>query len=155
MRHHVLFPAKLALWVAALISVVGCNGKSSNAARENVNAYFQTHDTKYLTEDAEFTDLTTGQVTTGREAIGKMLHHIYHEAFDAHAEIVNTVVTENKAVLEATFTGKHIGEFAGVAATGKDVKVPLCVVYELSGDKIKRARIYLLGSVLFQQLSGN
>ena len=98
--------------------------------RQNVNAYFQTHDAKYLTEDAEFTDLTTGQVTKGREAIGQMLHHIYHVAFDARAEISNTIITENRAVLEATFTGKHIGEFAGVAATGKNVRVPLCVVYD-------------------------
>ena len=152
MRHHAIFPALFALLL--LVSLAGCRGHSSDAARENVNAYFQTHDTKYLTDDVEFTDLTTGQVTKGREAVGQMLHHIYHEAFDAHAEIINTIVTGDKAVLEATFTGKHIGEFAGVAATGKEVKVPLCVVYDLSGDKIKRARIYLLASVLFQQLNG-
>jgi steroid delta-isomerase-like uncharacterized protein len=139
---------------AAIFSVIGCTPRTSDGARENVNAYFQSHDSKYLTEDAEFTDLTTGEVTKGREAIGQLLHHIYHEAFEARAEITSTIITENKAVLEATFTGKHIGEFAGVAATGKDVKVPLCVVYDLEGDKIKRARIYLLASVLFQQLNG-
>jgi len=154
MKRPSLILTMFALCAAAVFTLVGCNRKSSDAARENVNAYFQTHDTKYLTEDAEFTDLTTGQVTKGREAIGQMLHHIYHEAFDARAEITNTIVTENKAVLEATFIGKHIGEFAGVAATGKDVRVPLCVVYDLEGDKIKRARIYLLASVLFQQLNG-
>ena len=126
---------------------------SLESVRQNINAYFQTHDTKYLAEDAEFTDLTTGQVTKGRAAIGEMLNHIYHVAFDAKAEIMNTVITENSAVLEATFVGKHKGEFAGVAATGKNVRVPLCVVYDLEGEKIKRARIYLLASVLFQQFN--
>jgi steroid delta-isomerase-like uncharacterized protein len=147
----------LAATVLSVITVcllAGCNEKPSDAGRQNVNAYFQTHDTKYLTEDVEFTDLTTGQVTKGREAVGQMLHHIYHVAFEAHAEITNTIITENKAVLESVFTGKHIGEFAGVAATGKDVKVPLCVVYDLKGDKIHRARIYLLASVLMQQIHG-
>ncbi len=148
------FIAMVVILTAVLFSLTGCTERTPDSVRQNVNAYFQTHDTKYLTEDAEFTDLTTGQVTRGREAIGQMLHHIYHVAFDAKAEVTNTIVTENRAVLEATFMGKHIGEFAGVAATGKDVRVPLCVVYDLEGDKIKRARIYLLASVLLQQLNG-
>ena len=154
MKHQAFILTTVAFGIVVLSSFIGCKERAPEAIRQNVNAYFQTHDTKYLTEDAEFTDLTTGQVTKGREAIGQMLHHIYHEAFDAKAEIVSTIVTENKAVLEATFIGKHIGEFAGVAATGKDVKVPLCVVYDLSGEKIKSARIYLLASVLFQQIKG-
>jgi len=154
MKHQTPFLATVAFCIVALSSLISCNERTPDAIRQNVNAYFQSHDTKYLTEDAEFTDLTTGQVTKGREAIGQMLHHIYHVAFDAQAEITNTIVTENRAVLEATFTGKHIGEFAGVAATGKNVRAPLCVVYDLEGDKIKRARIYLLASVLFQQLNG-
>jgi predicted ester cyclase len=48
--------------------------------------------------------------------------------------------------------GKHIGEFAGIPATGKDFRVPLCVVYDLDNDLIKRARIYFELPVLFQQL---
>jgi hypothetical protein len=32
--------------------------------------------------------------------------------------------------VKGDFVGKHIGEFAGIPATGKDVRVPLCVVYD-------------------------
>ena len=98
--------------------------------------------------------MNSGELTVGREAVGKMLHYIYHVAFDAHAEITNTIVTDDKAVLEANFVGKHIGEFAGVPATGKNVKVPLCVSYDLDENGlIKVARIYMLESVMIQQLT--
>jgi predicted ester cyclase len=122
--------------------------------KKKIEKYFESHDTKYLTEDAVFINMGTNELTIGREAIGNMLHYIYHVAFEAHAEITNTIVTDNKAVLEANFVGKHIGEFAGFPATGKKVKVPLCVSYDLDENGlIKVARVYMLESVLLQQLA--
>jgi predicted ester cyclase len=55
-------------------------------------------------------------------------------------------------MVEGEFVGKHIGEFAGIPATGKDVRVPLCVVYDLENDQIKRGRIYFETPALLQQL---
>ena len=55
----------------------------------NLLAYFETHDVKYVTEDARFKNLSTGEVHTGRAEIGAMLHFIYHVAFDAKAEFKN------------------------------------------------------------------
>jgi predicted ester cyclase len=48
--------------------------------------------------------------------------------------------------------GTHIGEFAGIAATGKEFRVPLCVVYDVEDDKIKQARIYFEIPALLAQL---
>ena len=45
-------------------------------------------------------------------------------------------------MMEGHVTGKHIGEFAGIPATGKEIRVPICVSYDLEDDKIQRARIY-------------
>ena len=77
--------------------------------KKNVEAYFNTHDVQYVTEDAVFTSMNTGEETHGREAIGQMLHYIYHVAFDAKAEIRNKIITDSKAVLEMDFVGKHNG----------------------------------------------
>jgi predicted ester cyclase len=74
-------------------------------------------------------------------------------AFDAKAEVTNTIITEKKAMFEANFKGRHIGEIAGVPATNKEVNIPLCVSYDLEDGLIKRARIYFLGDVLAKQLS--
>jgi predicted ester cyclase len=68
----------------------------------------------------------------------------------------NTVITKNHALLEASFVGKHIGEFAGISATGKQVNVPLCVSYDLNEDGlIQNGRIYMLTDVMMQQLKNN
>lgn len=103
-------------------------------AEKNMSAYFTSHDTQYMAEDAVFISMNTGEETKGREAIAAMLHHIYHVAFDAHAVINNTIVTEHNAVMEGTFNGKHIGEFAGIPATNKDVKSPtMCYIQTEQG----------------------
>lgn len=120
---------------------------------ETLQNYFETHDPKYLSEDTVFIDMGSQQITVGRDAVGHMLHHIYHVAFDARAEITNSIITENKAVLEANFIGTHIGEFAGLMPTNKKVNVPLCVVYDLEDQLIKIARIYLLSDVMMRQLT--
>jgi hypothetical protein len=114
--------------------------------------YFQSHDVKHLAENAVFRNLTTGEVYTGREEITAMLHYFYQVAFDAKAEIVNHVITEDKAVVEAYFKGRHIGEVAGIKATQKEVDVPMCVTYDLKDGLITEARIYMLTDVLRKQL---
>jgi len=107
---------------------------------------------QYVTEDAIFVSMNTGEETRGREAIGQMLHYFYHVAFDARAEIINKVITEEKAVLEFNFKGKHIGEFAGMQPTNKEVNVPTCVSYDLENGLIKKGRVYMLVDVMMKQL---
>ncbi len=120
-----------------------------------IEQYFKTHDPAYIAEDAVFIDMTKGEENCYTTPGGEMLNYIYHIAFDARAEVRNTIVTDTKAVLEAVFTGKHIGEFGGMPATGKQVNVPLCVTYDLNDEGlIKEARIYMLASVMIQQLQG-
>jgi len=120
--------------------------------QKNILDYFQNHDLNYVAEDAVFRNLSTGEVYTGKAEIGAMLHFMYHVAFDAKAETVNYVIAENKAVVEAYFKGRHIGEIAGLKATDREIDVPLCVSYDLKDGLIKQARIYLLGEVMMNQL---
>jgi predicted ester cyclase len=82
-----------------------------------------------------------------------MLQYFYHIAFDARAEIKNKIITEKKAVLEADFVGKHIGEFAGIPPTNKEVNVPLCIVYDLENGLVKQARVYMLMDIMMKQLT--
>ena len=81
-----------------------------------------------------------------------MLDYIYHQAFDATAEFRSRICGEDQAVVEGDFVGTHIGEFAGIPATGRQVRVPLCVVYDLESGEIKRARVYFELPVLMRQL---
>lgn len=129
------------------------NSAIKSSVTRNLEEFFKTHDSKYVAEDAIFKNMTTGEETKGSQAISEMLHYIYHIAFDAKAIVSNTVITDKNALLEASFVGKHIGEFAGMAATGKQVNVPLCVTYDLNDDGlIQTARIYMLTDVMMHQL---
>jgi predicted ester cyclase len=55
-------------------------------------------------------------------------------------------------MVEGDFVGKHIGEFASISVTGKDMRVPLCVVYDLDNNQIKHGRVYFEMPALLQQL---
>ncbi|HUR95420.1 MAG TPA: ester cyclase, partial [Gemmatimonadales bacterium] len=109
-------------------------------------------DVSMMAEDVVFTNMATGDEHRGPEAIRQLLDYMYRQAFDATAEIRSRICCENQAVLEAVFVGKHIGEFAGIPATGRSVRVPLCVVYDLESGRITQARVYLELPVLLRQL---
>lgn len=128
---------------------------SLESTREVMRRYWdESHtDMSMLADDVVFTVTGTGQESRGHEAVAGMIHYLYHVAFDARPEVRNVVFGDNQAVLEADFVGKHIGEFAGIKATGKEVSVPLCVVYDLEDDQIKRARIYFEIDALQRQLA--
>jgi predicted ester cyclase len=105
-----------------------------------------------MAKDVTFTVMATGQEHQGPTAVLEMLNYFYHIAFDATATTQVTLFGENNAMVEGVFVGKHIGEFAGIPATGKDVRVPICIVYDLINNKIKNGRVYFEMPALFQQL---
>jgi hypothetical protein len=87
---------------------------SLDANRRALQGYLVEHEERYLASDAVFTDMSSGQEWTGREAVAGMLHWFYEVAFDATFEHRSLVVDEEHGMLEGTVVGRHIGEFAGV-----------------------------------------
>ena len=107
----------------------------------------------YFTDDAVATFVGTEQRASGRDAAGQLIRYVHQEAFDARPELKNLLTDDGKAAIEADFVGTHTGEFAGIPATGRDVRVPYSVVYDLRGDKISALRIYFPMSLLIEQIS--
>ncbi len=128
---------------------------SVERTREVMTRYLdsQHSDLSMMAEDVVFTNMATGEEHRGVEGVRRMLDHVYHEAFDAKAETRNRIYAENRAVLEGEFVGTHIGTFAGIPATRREVRVPLCVVYDLENGKISRGRVYMQVPVLLRQLA--
>jgi steroid delta-isomerase-like uncharacterized protein len=137
--------------------VINAQGMTVESTKKVMNQYLdsQHSDVSMMADDVVFTNMATGDEHHGPKEVLQMLNYIYHSAFDAEAESKNMFFAEGKAVLEADFVGKHIGEFAGIPATNKNVRIPLCVVYDLENEQIKRARIYFEMPVLFKQLKEN
>lgn len=109
-------------------------------------------DVSVMADDVVFTVMADGQEHRTPEGVLGMLNYFYHIAFEADATPSNLIVADGRAVWEGDFHGRHIGEFAGIPATGKEVRVPLCVVYNLENDKITHGRVYFEIPALLQQL---
>jgi len=127
---------------------------SIESTRETILRYFNSEhgDVSMMAKDVTFTIMATDQENVGPDAVLGMLNYLYHIAFEATFTPSLTLFGETNAVVEGEFVGKHIGEFNGIPATGKDVRVPLCIVYDLTNNNIKHARVYFEMPALLQQL---
>ena len=127
---------------------------SIESTRDIMVRYFNSEHSAVSTmaKDVVFTIMATGAEHRGREDVLKMLEYFYHVAFEANATTRLTLFGEANAVFEGEFVGRHIGEFAGIPPTGKNVRVPICVVYDLEGNQIQRGRVYFEMPALLQQI---
>lgn len=109
---------------------------------------------RFFAEDARFSIEGTDQSGTGRDAVEQTIRFLHEVAFDASPELKNLIVEGNKAAIEADFVGVHTGEFAGLPPSGRSVRVPYAVVYDLEGDTITSLRIYMPMQSLLEQIGG-
>src|SRR3954471_4363666 len=110
---------------------------------------------RFFSDDVLWTTMETGEEIRGREAVRDYIVALHTMLFDARPVFRRTVAGDDVALLEADFVGRHIGEIGGVAPTGRDVKVPYCVVYDISGEQISALRAYFPIAALLQQLTAN
>ena len=106
----------------------------------------------YFADDVTFTIMGTNQTVHGQAAVEEMIYYLQEQAFDAHPVIKNMIFAAGQAAVEFEFLGTHIGEFNGIAATGRPVKVPYVAMHDLAGGKITHIRMYLPMDVLMQQI---
>jgi len=75
---------------------------------------------------------------------------------DSKATYQNAIASGTTVVLELTWHGTHTGPLqtpeGSVAATGKPIKLPACMVVEIGDGKVKSIRHYFDMATLMQQL---
>ena len=106
----------------------------------------------FFAEDVRWTTMETGDVISGGDAVRDFIVALHTQLFDASPEFGPLICGADSAALEATFVGRHIAEFAGVEATGAEVRLPYSVFYELESGKIKALRAYFPITSLIEQL---
>jgi steroid delta-isomerase-like uncharacterized protein len=68
-------------------------------------------------------------------------------------EVHYRYVTDEAVVLEVTVTGEHTGTWQGIAATGRKIELPACVIFVFDEEgKAASERVYFDGSLLLKQL---
>lgn len=107
----------------------------------------------FFTDDIVFSIVGTDQVAHGRQAAAQMIRYVHSAAFEVKLGIGKVVCDASGAAAELRFVGTHIGDFAGVPATGKHVDVSYCAVYDLRDDRITAIRAYFPLAILLQQIT--
>jgi steroid delta-isomerase-like uncharacterized protein len=125
---------------------------SVETTRAAMDRYWDDDDLSVVADDAVYTLTHSGREIRGRDAVTLLLEDFYRHTFDARFKVANKIVDDGRAVLEGRFAGRHIGDFEGIPATNREIDVPICVVYELEKDQIKRVRVFLQVAVLREQL---
>ena len=108
-----------------------------------IQRYLEGHASEVLAEDAVFTMMGSGDEFHGRHAIAAMLEGFYHGTFEAHAEERGLVIGDGGAVFEADVVGELRQPLGDIAPGSEEVRVPLCVVYDVQDGWIKAGRVYL------------
>jgi predicted ester cyclase len=109
---------------------------------------------RHFSDDVIVSLVGTDQGAEGPDGAEGWIDYLHKEAFEARPELRSMIVSDGQAAAEFDFVGKHVGEFGGISATGRDVRVPYSAVYDLEGEKIGAVRIYLSMDLLMQQLGG-
>jgi predicted ester cyclase len=84
-----------------------------------------------------------------------LIRHIdeFEQAFPGYDLKVEELVAEGDMVsLRAVFSGIHQGEFQGIAATGREVSLPVMLMYRIEGNKIAQFWMSADSLSLLQQL---
>ena len=116
-----------------------------------LDAYLGDEGMERVAEDAVYT-MNGGRTARGREEIRDMLDEVYQRASHGQARALSQLFGDGRAACEYEFSGKHIGEFEGIPASGKEVRLTFCVVYEVGGEQITAARIYFPVDVVRHQV---
>ncbi len=110
---------------------------------------------QYFTDDVSLDMVGAGIFVRGRDEVAAATRAAHFEVFDSAVEFTSIVVDDSgaKGALEAIFAARQIGEFAGIPATARDVRVPYSVHYELTDGRISALRVYGLVQGLLSALT--
>ena len=65
---------------------------------------------------------------------------MFEAAFPEYELIAEDLVSERDEVaVRATFRGKHLGEFQGIPATGREVAIPVMLIYRIADGRIAQS----------------
>jgi ketosteroid isomerase-like protein len=103
--------------------------------------------------DVVWTTMETGVQIRGRDAVRDHIVATHTRSFDAHPELVSLATGDGVAILEAVFIGRQVDTWEGVPATGRDVRLPYAMAYDVGGGFITELRAYFPMSALRAQLT--
>jgi predicted ester cyclase len=127
----------------------------TESGRTTMDAYLHALTTRgsfadFLTDAVTLDMVGAGLSAQGRADVEGFIRYAHEQAFDGRPELKSLIVASDgqRAALEVDFVGRHTAEFAGIPATGRNVRVPYSVHYDLTNGSISALRIYGLAEGL-------
>jgi steroid delta-isomerase-like uncharacterized protein len=129
--------------------------------RDEIVAFFERRQAAFDNLDADAlaadyaadcaVDSPTGGTHHGPAAVQRVLQAGFSAFLDLKVRLDGQVIEGSQAAQILNFEGTHIGEFLGLAPSGKPFRVTAVFVYEFRGRKIVRERrIYDFTGMLVQ-----
>lgn len=91
---------------------------------------------------------------SGAAVVERVVRHHYEVEFSARAEVVTLVAEDRHAAADVLFEGVHVGEYDGIAATGREVRVPLAMFFDVEAERIAVIRLHYSPEQVRAQLLG-
>ncbi len=96
--------------------------------------------------------MATSVTFKGREQVEQFYQGLFDGVPDANFELINAFVGEEGVVEESILRGTHRGTLFGIPATGRELALPLTIVFPIIGGQILGERLYFDLATLARQL---
>jgi steroid delta-isomerase-like uncharacterized protein len=104
-------------------------------------------------QDPEWHNKPSHDVLHGHDAIRSFYSDLFAGFPDFWLDIPHRRLTDDAVYVEGFFGGTHEGAWAGIPATGRKIKVPICAVFTFTeDDRIKSEIAYYDRLTILEQL---
>lgn len=97
--------------------------------------------------------LPMGAVSEGEEAVRQLVAGLLTAFPDFHFEIRKLHHADDAVILEGVMSGTHKGDFAGLAARGRRMELPLACIFDFEDDRLINESVYFDLATLQRQLT--
>lgn len=153
-------PILLCVIASAQVSSNPCDHKEAQTGEQLMRSWVEFWNTKdpdrldvLYADDAVFEDVAEGATYRGLAAIKQCLSEDIAYAPDVIVEIVSVYSSENRGVLEWTWSGTQTGDIPGLMpATGRKFSVRGVSIFEFENNRIIRQSDYYDAAGFLHQL---
>ena len=115
--------------------------------RRNIAGLLET-----LCDDPIYKIMATSATFKGRDQVAQFYAGLFEGVPDATFELINAFVGEEGVVEESILRGAQRGTLFGIPATGREIALPMTIVFPILNGRIMGERLYFDLATLARQL---
>jgi steroid delta-isomerase-like uncharacterized protein len=105
-----------------------------------------------LCDNPVYKIMATNEKYQGKEEVAHFYRTLFEGVPEAGFELINVFVGEEGVVEESILRGRHRGTLFGLEATGREIALPLTIVFPILNGEILGERLYFDLATLARQL---